>query len=144
MGTMPVGSPNGSNVLLPAPSQTSAPVASTENPQTLALLRLQPWLKTQLAMAIDKAARGSDPVVIALRIIDDIPDGIAPNTLVQFIVREDWFSILQQFDARVTPYEAWFTQMRQAMLEEFDAATQVQPPAPAMTVNTQPQEIDRP
>ena len=106
----------------------------------LALLKLQPWLKTQLAMAMEKAARGSDPSLIAERIIDDIPDGVAPAMLIEFVAREDWFTMLQHFEPRVAPYQPWFAQMRQAMLDQFGAVSA----APAMTVTQAPNEIDRP
>lgn len=107
----------------------------------LALLRLKPWLEKQMKMALEKAARGSDPSLIAERIIDDVEDGVDPAMLIQFVAREDWFEFLQGFDARVVSYRPWFTQMRQAMLEQFSATS-----APPMTVTPQPAsgELDRP
>lgn len=146
--TTPAAAPSG---LLPAPSAApggSVSATPQENPQMLGLLALIPWLKQQLEMAIQKASRGSDPVLIAERILDDLPDSADPEQLLAFVQREDWWAQLQRLDARVLPYAQWFARMRQAMLEQFGqeiAVTSGEAPPPVMTVSEVKSEtIERP
>lgn len=150
--TTPAAAPSG---LLPAPSAApggSVSATPQENPQMLGLLALIPWLKQQLEMAIQKASRGSDPVLIAERILDDLPDSADPEQLLAFVQREDWWAQLQRLDARVSPYAQWFARMRQAMLEQFtglSGETEVETGAPGnVTTGPSPQmtvtEIERP
>lgn len=128
----------------PANPSLSAP----ENASMLGMLALLPWLKEQMAMALTKAASGSNPELIAERIIDDLPAGTQPGTLLQFIEREDWWQKLQQFEPRVATYFPWFQAMRDAMIAVIREGDEGAPriPAPTMTVTPveSPAEVDRP
>lgn len=149
--TVPVLAPR------PAPSLAAPSVASPTafdaadagtngDPRMFAMLKLLPWLKQQMGMALEKAFKGSDPGLIAERILDDLPDGVDPQQLAQFIAREDWFHHLQSFDSRVTAHAEWFNEMREAMLEQFRGSGAFE--SPAMTVTpiaaTAPAEPERP
>lgn len=149
------------------PGSTVAPVTQTgvlpaaavsvENPM-LGMVALLPWLKSQLQMALTKAANGTDPVFIADRILDDAnTERLNVPELLQFVARPDWFVLLCRFEPRCAQYQSWFTDMRNAMLEEdqsaggggisppLPVATQTPPPAESMSVQGEGvQTIDRP
>lgn len=141
---------NGAPLTLPHPASAVSAgevgqPSSTGDSRMLGMLALVPWLRTQLDICIQKASRGSDPGLIAERIIDDLPDGVQPGQLVQFIAREDWFQQLQRFDSRVASHGPWFRQMRDAILEQFNN-TQPEPGPAKMTVSEVKPELenDRP
>lgn len=113
----------------------NAPAQPEENPQMFAQLVLLPWLKAQLAMALTKAQKNSDPGLIAERILDDLPAGIAPENVAELLSRADWWTQLRRFDPGVAPYAAWFAQMREAMLAELTEVVDKEGPvSPAMKV----------
>ena len=140
----------GGNIALTAGTFSEA---RSGDPTMLGMLALLPWLKEQMAMALQKAAQGSDPGLIAERILDDLPQGMKPDALVEFIARADWFQQLQRFDSRVAAYGPWFNAMRTAMLDEItggepsgtakpqgDSTTQL----PPMSVTPMDDEIEKP
>lgn len=135
-------------IAVPFVSTTSAPVP--ENPQMFGMLQLLPWLRGQMEMALQKAQGGSDPGLIAERILDDLPKNVDTSALHDMLSRPDWFQQLQRFDARVAAFGPWFTQMRQAMMEEISGTnpTPLSNPQPVMTVtpvsSPQSDEIQKP
>lgn len=135
--------PDSATTLINAPAQ---PVEGS--PAMFGMLTLLPWLKEQMAMALRKAAGGSDPELIAERIVDDLPRGAKPEELAKLLAREDWFAQLQKFDSRVSGHVEWFTQMREAMLAIFnnDESEPADESASQMSVRIEPKstEIDRP
>lgn len=122
--TAPLTAPGAvpSVVSLPAPAADGASQTGGANPM-FGMLALIPWLKTQLEMCLQKAARGSDPGLIAERLIDDLPDGVKPEQLLELIARADWWAQMQRFDPRVAQYGPWFARMREAILEQFNASS---------------------
>lgn len=113
------------------------------------MLALLPWLKEQMAMALTKAAAGSNPELIAERIIDDLPGSAKPESLLEFIERADWWEQLQRFEPRVATHFAWFQAMRNTMVnvireESADGSVPQLPPMTATQVDTPSGEVDRP
>lgn len=147
-GNPGAGSPApGSSIVATATSLSAVSATDvSENPAMFGLLALIPWLKTQLGMALDKAARGTDPVFIADRILDDLPDNANPQELLRFVEREDWFDQLRRLEPRVTPYREWFERMRAAMREAL--SDEAVPPAMQVAEvgmkESPDDEIDRP
>lgn len=147
---------NSVNATSLARSNTSVPIVNapvalhaenlSENPQMFGMLALLPWLKTQLNMALRKASGGGDPGLVAEWILSELPEGIEPESLIEFIQRPDWWQQIQKFDPRVTPYGPWFTQMRQALIEQVqgpDESSRTE--TPAMSVKQiDDDSIDRP
>lgn len=130
------------SVALPGPIPTANP-SSSENPQMLAMLKLLPWFKTQMEMALAKATRipPSDPALIAERVCDDLPDDVQPLLLKELIEREDWWQQMQRLEPRVSPHIAWFTELRKEILAQFE---ETPPSMTTKVIEPKSQEIDRP
>lgn len=95
---------------------TSAGQAIESDPMQLAHLKLLPFLRSQTEFLLVKAARNADADLYADLLLDNIPDGVAPEILHEFLAREDWWAMLQHFDARVSNYPGWFSQLRDSLL----------------------------
>lgn len=102
-------------------SATSSPPNSNDTPEEqmqLALLALVPVLRSQLDVWVVKAASDSDPELYADLLLDNLPPNVTRDMLRKFLERDDWWPMLQQFDARVTPYIGWFANLRNALIED--------------------------
>lgn len=142
--------PGSSTVATVAPLSAGSATGDSENPAMFGLLALIPWLKTQLAMALQKAQSGSNPELIAERIVDDLPlaQKRDPRELIGFITREDWFAQLCRLEPRCQHHQPWFEEMREAMLAQFAEAAQdtanAQRPSPMAVQGEGVQTIDMP
>lgn len=93
---------------LPSPPTTQG----TEN-----MLELLPWLKHTAHYLTFRAAKNADPEMYAEWLLDNLPEGTKPETLNDFIHREDWWKLLNQVCPETRPYAGWFTQFRAAVIE---------------------------
>lgn len=106
---------------LPAPVPTATPSAATtagsaaagagplnEEQMMLALLPHLPWLQEQLTRLGIAAAKEKDPELYAALFLEELPDGVQPQLILQLLSRSDWFVKLQDIDARIAPYGEWF------------------------------------
>lgn len=80
------------------------------------MLALLPWLKNQLEFLIVQAARDRDPALYAELMVDNLPDAVKPENLVQLVSQDNWWTVLQNFNPQVKPYQGWFTGFRQELL----------------------------
>lgn len=119
---LPVAGGSGDMMSSPSPTDPdrTSPI-STQNPTNGEgmLLTLLPYMRQQLSFLVTKAAKNSDPGLYAELLLDNLPEGVPKGTVGQFLAREDWWSMLQQFDARVEPYQGWFSQLRESIMEEI-------------------------
>lgn len=84
-------------------------------------LRLIPFMKQQLQFLLEKAFKNSDPALYAELLLDNFPDGIKPDDLVDFLKRDDWWNSLVAFDPRVQNYPGWFSQLRSELIEQHSS-----------------------
>jgi hypothetical protein len=70
-------------------------------------------LKMFLPMIIAQAAADNDPGTYADMLYDNVP---LPE-IRKWIARPDWFAVLQSLDPRVAPYEKWFTELHDLIVE---------------------------
>lgn len=113
--------PAGAPAALPAPPVQSldagASVPQTEEEaMNLAMLRILPWFRNQLEVLYQKAQSNKSPEVWADALVDDFPEGTDPAPFVALLARQDWFELLSQFDARISPHREWFTECRDAII----------------------------
>lgn len=102
---------------LPSSSATPTPDPSTSGSnQDNPMLALLPWLKNQLEFLIVQAARDRDPALYAELMVDNLPDAVKPENLVQLVSQDNWWTVLQNFNPQVKPYQGWFTGFRQELL----------------------------
>ncbi|MGA9854259.1 MAG: hypothetical protein WBR29_03140 [Gammaproteobacteria bacterium] len=107
------------------PQTNQAPPAQPENPMFV----LINWFRQQLPMLIQRAARNADPALYADLLADNMPQGVSLPDLKAALSRPDWFGLLQQLTPDVTPYQGWFTQLRDALVQIIDEANAPQPGA---------------
>ena len=109
------------------------------------LLILMPWMRNQLDMLIHQAKRDKDPELYAELLVDNIPDGVPLTKLREWLGRDDWWQILQQFHAGVEPYQGWFTMLRDTTLELIDGmlddSKHVEQPAVVSAVPAEPENV---
>lgn len=107
---------------IPSPISETNPIPTNgeEGDMNLALVSLLPYLRKQMELLVIKAARNSDPGLYAELLLDNLPDGVNPKTLLAFIQRDDWWTVLQEFDARVEPYAGWFTNFRNDLIDAIE------------------------
>lgn len=114
----------------------------------LQMVKMAPWLKSQVTDLLTRAARGSNPSLYAEVVLDSIPENINGDVLLEFLKRPDWFQTLAQFDSRVAQYQGWFTQLREDIIktgEEIKAELAASVgDAPVKTPPGAEVEIDRP
>jgi hypothetical protein len=113
---------------LPAPASTAgndqAPAAGDQSNMLSMMIRRA--LAARLPMLIAGAQRDTDAGVYAQLVLDQVPE-IYLGPLLEQLQKPDWFNLLVQIDGRVVPLQAWFEQLRAAILE----ATQGPPPPAA-------------
>lgn len=80
------------------------------------MFALMNWLRPQLQMLIGKAAKNSDPELYAELVADNVPPNLPPEQIESFLRRPDWWQLLVQFSPAASPYQGWFTQLRDALL----------------------------
>lgn len=90
------------------------------------MLQLLNWLQAQLPMLIQKAQQNKDPELYAELLADNIPPTVGPEVIKQWLGRADWWTLFKSLDARMAPYEAWFTRVRNWLIEMADEAIQGQ------------------
>lgn len=120
----PTSMSTGDGNLSEAESITSPISPRSETPtngedMNLALMPHIPFLRKSLELWITKAGQNSDPTLYGGLFMDNLPDGLKqrPQILLPLLERDDWFSILQQLDERVTPFPGWFGELRSYLIE---------------------------
>lgn len=113
--------------LLPSP----APAPSTTESQNVTTgADMQAIVKAALAKQLPVLIRGAqnntDARSYADLLLDQVPQ-IYLSHLVGFLKREDWFTLLVQADGAVVPYQTWFEQLRNEIIQ---ATVQPDPPPP--------------
>lgn len=104
----------------------------------LSLLPHVPWLKEQLARMGHAAVKGRDPEVYAALFLEELPEGVEPQTVAGLLSRGDWYGQLMGFEPRLNREDLvpWFTAVRTYILRQLgvsaDAPGGTSPqPAPA-------------
>lgn len=164
------GSPPGMAGITPPGSAASIADGSSggatpggNNMNLFSLMQHLPWIKEQLARLGPAAARGKDPELYAALFLEELPEGITPETLGALLSREDWFHQLAQLDPRInsSALYPWFEALRGFILQSLHqevaqplagVATPVAGPgavAPISTVGAAPTrqrtgEVERP
>lgn len=141
----PTAAPEGLAPLPSAPTTVIAhnDVSSTAShaegaPVALTLESALPWIQQTALYLKQKAERAQDVNLYADWLIAELmqfaPDIPTPQ-YVAWISREDWFTVLQQFEQSVAPFSHWFTNLRAAVLSTLERVIaedeQEQPPAAA-------------
>jgi hypothetical protein len=102
-----------------SPTSETNPIQTNGEDMNLALVALIPFFRKQLELLVVKAAANSDPTLYADLLLDNLPVGVTRPMLTEFLARDDWWSVMQQFDERVIPYEGWFREFRTTLIESL-------------------------
>ncbi len=118
--------------VLPSPAgataqATPAPEPSGD-PAVLDLLPHVPWLQEQLARCASAAAKDRDPQLYAAVFLEELPEGLKPERILELLSAPDWFQKLCGFDARIANQGAWWDAMRRQLLEYLREAIGPRPP----------------
>lgn len=121
------------------PQQIAAPVqGQIHQPEKGVdpMLALLGWLKEQLAGLAHQASLNKDPALYAEVVLDNLPPGVDPKMLLNFLGANDWWSKLTQFFPGVQPYPQWFADCRKELvsgLQEMIAAVEMPTPPEEQT-----------
>jgi hypothetical protein len=122
------GSPQNAQVpaALPAPSANAHIQQAASEAGMLDLLPHLSWLKTQLAKLAGAAHRNRDPELYAAMFLEELPNGLTPQRVLELLSRSDWLAQLARFEPSIDDTIApWWNQLREclfAMIHEAAAA----------------------
>jgi hypothetical protein len=131
---------SGAGHVEPAPA-LPAPTAAgvTGDPGMLDLLPHVPWLREQLGRCAEAAEKERDPQLYAALFLEELPEGLGPERVVELLSRSDWFQALARMDGRIAAQGPWWAAMREQLLIEIREAMQ---PAPRRRAPSG--EVERP
>lgn len=110
----------------PASSTPTAIVPQIAAPQQSipegepAMVKLILWARQTLAFLVQKAAANKDAGLYADYILDNVPPGVDIRQFAAYLVQENWWEVLQQFDKGVAPYQGWFAQFRDFLIDALE------------------------
>lgn len=111
--------PNGQQISAPVafvPEET-AQSQEGDDVNIAKLLRLKSWAQKTLQDLSVKAAKNADPVLYADHTLDNIPDDVDIAEFVKYLSEPAWWDYLKQFEPAVTPYQGWFAEFRDAVID---------------------------
>ncbi len=80
------------------------------------LIQHVPWLREQLGRCASAAMRERDPQLYAALFLEELPEGLKPERVLQLLSQSDWYQTLSQFDARIAHQGPWWTVMRDQLI----------------------------
>jgi hypothetical protein len=107
----------------PASSSASAPNTGGESLSPNVIQQLQ-WLRGTITQLLVQAAKNSRPRIYAEVVLDNLPDFITPQDLIDRLLNENWLQQLQQIDARVAQHAEWFGRFREYVLRALERREQ--------------------
>lgn len=127
VGTM-VGPLLQSRVKTPSitPQSNPAQITQTVAPQTVVnpMMQLINWFRSAMPMLVKQAQRNSDPELYAAYLADNVPEGSDPNLLRQILDNGKWWETFVHFYPPVSPYQGWFSQVRQHLMDMLQEETE--------------------
>jgi hypothetical protein len=115
---MPINNPR------PAPvASESVTTASPPPPQEVSAdmnMQFLSWFREQLAGLVHQASRDKDPSLYAEIVLDNIPDGLDPKKVREFLGRADWWEMLTGFFPAAKPYQGWFKECHAELISGLD------------------------
>jgi hypothetical protein len=82
------------------------------------------WLRGTITQLLVQAAKNSRPRIYAEVVLDNLPDFITPQDLIDRLLNENWLQQLQQIDARVAQHAEWFGRFREYVLRALERREQ--------------------
>lgn len=103
------------------------------------------WLKTQLSKLSGAAHRNRDPELYAAMFLEELPQGLTPQRVLELLSRSDWLAQLARFEPSINDTIApWWNQLRECLFamihEAAAAATAPKKSAPELRAG----EVERP
>lgn len=105
----------------------------------LDLLPHLPWLREQLGRCASAAQKNRDPQLYAAMFLEELPEKLSLERVVQLVQDPQWLGKLAHFDARIAQQVPWWEAMRSELLTYIQEQLQPEPPARRKTG-----EIERP
>ena len=115
-------------VELPAAVQSEAPPAPSQEEQPV-LQKLQ-FVRAQINALLVQAARDRDPELYAAVMLDNLPDFITEDEILERFSAPDAIDTLIGLDSRVGQYRQWFEEFRRAVIAGFDTEEGETAPGP--------------
>lgn len=109
-----------------------------QSPEEQTMLKLIAWARHTLAFLVTKAAANKDAGLYADYVLDNVPPGVNILEFAKYLNAPNWWEVLQQFDKNVAPYQGWFAQFRDFLIE---AVEEQFGELPNTTPNAEPQTI---
>lgn len=110
------------SVMAGIPPESIAPPGAAPPTEGDPMMALLTWLNAQLPSLITKAQKNSDAGAYAYVMLDNLPPNADLGQIHGMLSRDDWFAMLSQINPHVRQYEAWFTELRGALMEEIETS----------------------
>lgn len=103
------------------PGAQPAVAAHAPDPIVLGIRQMLAQIRPQIDAMIQSAAQGAEPAAVAELVLEAfVPDSPEERRFMSFIEREDWWQLLAGVNPAVVPHQAWFTNLRGAILAAFE------------------------
>jgi hypothetical protein len=101
------------------PNNPSPPAAVVAQPkrEVNPMLRVLQWIKNQTVMLCHQAARQKDPELYAELFLDNLPDGLTEEMVMERMQKPDAIDELATINPMVLQYREWFEQFRDEVIE---------------------------
>lgn len=115
---LPAGAPE---TVAPGGPRSAAPAVPTAQPKEVdPMFEKLKWLRHQVRILIHQAARGGDPELYAAVLLDNLPDFITEEEMLERMSAPDAITQLAMLEPAVNTHAAWFEEFRQAVLGQFE------------------------
>ncbi len=105
----------------PLQPQLTSNVNNQEQPamQPFNVMKMMGWARDTLGYLAVKAQQNRDAGLYADWLLDNVPPDVDIKEFAKYIRQESWWTVLQQFQPAVKPYEGWFSEFRLALMEAY-------------------------
>lgn len=108
---------------LPAPAASGATVNNQEgqNVNIVQMAKVLPWMQQQVRALVHQASRGKDPALYAEVFMDNLPEFVTVELIVERFNQESALDDLAAINSGVLNYREWFEAFRVEVLELISA-----------------------
>jgi hypothetical protein len=139
------GTPQNAPAALPAPSANAHIQQAASEAGMLDLLPHLSWLKTQLAKLAGAAHRNRDPELYAAMFLEELPNGLTPQRVLELLSRSDWLAQLARFEPSINDTIApWWNQLRECLFAMIHEAAAVAMAPKKSAPEPRAGEVERP
>lgn len=120
LGHSPAPTPQHTPAQLSAPQPQPQPQPAPQGEPVKNPLTLLNWAREKLAYLTQKASKNLDASLYADWLVNEVPDGVDILEFAKYLAHPDWWTYLQQFSPGVAPYQGWFAEFRDVLIDVLE------------------------